>query len=129
MTAERAPMRLLIVDDHPLFRDGLRSLLEARGIDVVGEARNGREAVEQARRLHPDVVLMDLSMPEMSGLAATRLLSAEQPHVKVVILTASEDDGDLLEAIRAEPRATFSRTWIPRRSSSCWMEWRSVSRP
>jgi DNA-binding NarL/FixJ family response regulator len=94
-------MRLLIADDHPLFRDGLRSLLEARGIDVVGEARNGREAVEQARRLRPDVLRMDLNMPEMNGLAATRLLGAEQPEVKVVILTASEDDADLFEAIKS----------------------------
>jgi DNA-binding NarL/FixJ family response regulator len=94
-------MRLLIADDHPLFRDGLRSLLEARGMDVVGEASNGREAVDQARRLRPDVVLMDLSMPELNGLAATRLLSAEQPDVKVVILTASEDDADLFEAIKS----------------------------
>jgi DNA-binding NarL/FixJ family response regulator len=94
-------MRLLIADDHPLFRDGLRSLLEARGIEVVGEARNGREAVDQARALQPDVVLMDLSMPQLNGLAATRLLSAEQPDVKVVILTASEDDADLFEAIKS----------------------------
>jgi DNA-binding NarL/FixJ family response regulator len=94
-------MRLLIADDHPLFRDGMRSLLEARGINVVGEARNGREAVDQARRLTPDVVLMDLNMPEMNGLAATRILSAEQPDVKVVILTASEDDADLFEAIKS----------------------------
>src|ERR671927_618558 len=94
-------MRVLIADDHPLFRDGLRSLLEAHGIDVVGEASNGREAVEQARRWHPDVVLMDLSMPEMNGLAATRLLSAELPETRVVILTASEDDADLFEAIKS----------------------------
>ena len=94
-------MRVLIADDHPLFRDGLRSLLEARGIDVVGEARNGREAVEQTRRLRPEVVLMDLNMPELGGLAATRLISAEQPEVKVVVLTASEDDADLFEAIKS----------------------------
>jgi DNA-binding NarL/FixJ family response regulator len=94
-------MRVLIADDHPLFRDGLRSLLEARGIEVVGEARNGREAVERARRLDPDVVLMDLSMPEVNGLAATRLISAAAPNVKVVILTASEDDADLFEAIKS----------------------------
>ena len=94
-------MRVLIADDHPLFRDGLRSLLEARGIEVVGEARNGREAVERARRLDPDVVLMDLSMPEVNGLAATRLISAAVPNVKVVILTASEDDADLFEAIKS----------------------------
>jgi DNA-binding NarL/FixJ family response regulator len=94
-------MRVLIADDHPLFRDGLRGLLEARGIDVVGEARNGREAVDAVRKLRPDVVLMDLNMPEMTGLAATRLISADQPSVKVVILTASEEDADLFEAIKS----------------------------
>lgn len=94
-------MRVVIADDHPLFRDGLRSLLEARGIEVVGEARNGREALDQARRARPDVVLMDLAMPEVNGLAATRLISAELPSVKVVILTASEDDADLFESIKS----------------------------
>jgi DNA-binding NarL/FixJ family response regulator len=94
-------MRVLIVDDHPLFRDGLRSLLEVRGIAVVGEATNGREAVDRTRRLQPDVVLMDLDMPELNGLAATRLISAELPSVKVVILTASEDDANLFEAIKS----------------------------
>jgi len=71
-------MRVVIADDHALFRDGMRSLLEAHGIEVAGEARNGGEAVEQARRLRPDVVLMDLNMPNLTGLAATRLISAEQ---------------------------------------------------
>ena len=94
-------MRVLIADDHALFRDGLRSLLEARAIDVAGEARDGREAVELARRLRPDVVLMDLAMPELSGLEATRLLSAQAPEIKVVVLTASEDDADLFEAIKS----------------------------
>src|SRR5919204_737303 len=94
-------MRVLIADDHPLFRDGLRSLLEARTIEVIGEGRDGREAVGLARRLRPDAVLMDLSMPEVNGLEATRLLSAELPEVKVVILTASEDDANLFEAIKS----------------------------
>jgi DNA-binding NarL/FixJ family response regulator len=94
-------MRVIIADDHPLFRDGLRSLLEVRGIDVVAEARNGREAVDQARRERPDIVLMDLDMPELNGLAATRLIAAELPTVKVVILTASEDDANLFEAIKS----------------------------
>jgi len=94
-------MRVLIADDHALFRDGLRSLLEARGVDVVGEAKNGRQAVELSKRLRPEVILMDLSMPELNGLAATRLISAEQPEVRVVILTASEEDADLFEAIKS----------------------------
>jgi DNA-binding NarL/FixJ family response regulator len=94
-------MRVLIADDHALFRDGLRSLLEAHGVDVVAEARNGREAVELARLHHPDVVLMDLTMPEMGGLAATRLLTAELPEIAVVVLTASEEDADLFEAVKS----------------------------
>lgn len=76
-------------------------MLETRGMDVVGEARNGREAVDQTRRLRPEVVLMDLDMPELDGLAATRLISAEQPDVKVVMLTASEEDAHLFDAIKA----------------------------
>ncbi|HEX5720504.1 MAG TPA: response regulator transcription factor, partial [Thermoanaerobaculia bacterium] len=94
-------MNILIADDHALFRDSLRSLLEARGLTVVGEARNGREAVELARKLKPEVVLMDLSMPEMDGLAATRLISADLPEVKVVVLTASDEDAKLFEAIKS----------------------------
>lgn len=94
-------MRVLIADDHPLFRDGLRSLLRAEGVEVVGEARTGQQAVDEARAHRPDVVLMDLSMPEMNGLVATRLISAELPQVKVVVLTASEYDSDLLEAIKS----------------------------
>jgi DNA-binding NarL/FixJ family response regulator len=94
-------MKILIADDHALFRDSLRSLLEAHGLEVVGEAKNGREAYELARQLQPDVVLMDLSMPEVDGLAATRLISAELPAVKVVVLTASDDDAKLFEAIKS----------------------------
>ncbi len=94
-------MRVLLADDHALFRDGIRSLLEARGVDIVGEADNGRKAVELATSLKPDIVLMDLRMPEMDGLAATRLISADAPEVKVVVLTASEDDADLFEAIKS----------------------------
>jgi DNA-binding NarL/FixJ family response regulator len=98
---EHMTLRVLLADDHPLFRDGLKSLLEAHGIDVVGEVSNGREAVIRAARLRPDVVLMDLNMPEMNGLDATRLISAEHPDIKVVVLTASEDDADLFEAIKS----------------------------
>jgi DNA-binding NarL/FixJ family response regulator len=94
-------MRLLLADDHPLFRSSLRSLLEARGLEVVGEAGNGKEAVELAARLRPDLVLMDLSMPVLNGIEATRQLAAQVPEVKVVILTASMEDEDLFEALRA----------------------------
>ena len=102
-------MRVLLADDHALFRDGLRSLLEARGVEVIGEARNGREAIDQTRRLNPDVVLMDLNMPELDGLAATRLISAAQPDVKVVILTASEEDAHLFEAIKSGAQGYLDR--------------------
>lgn len=94
-------MRILIADDHALFRDSLKSLLESRGHEVVGEARNGREAVELGKRLRPEVILMDLAMPELDGIAATRALKAEAPEVKVVVLTASEDDAPLFEAIKS----------------------------
>jgi DNA-binding NarL/FixJ family response regulator len=94
-------MKVLIADDHALFRDSLRSLLEARGIEVIGEAKDGREALSLARRLQPDVVLMDLSMPELDGIEATRLISTELPAVKVVVLTASDEDAKLFEAIKA----------------------------
>lgn len=94
-------MRLVIADDHALFRDSLKSLLEARGVMVVGEASTGKEALELARALRPDLVLMDLSMPEMGGIEATRRIVEEYPHVRVVVLTASTEDDDLFEALRA----------------------------
>jgi DNA-binding NarL/FixJ family response regulator len=94
-------VRILIADDHSLFRDGLRSLLTANGHEVVAEAKNGREAVQLAREHHPEIVLMDLSMPEMDGLAATKLITAEAPQAKVLMLTASDDDANLFEAIKS----------------------------
>jgi DNA-binding NarL/FixJ family response regulator len=94
-------LKILIADDHTLFRDSLRSLLTSRGFEIVGEAGEGREAVELARRLGPDIVLMDLSMPGLDGLGATRLISAELPHVKVVVLTGSDEDEQLFEAIKS----------------------------
>lgn len=94
-------MRLLLADDHSLFRSSLRSLLEARGVEVVGEASDGRQAVELAGELRPDLVLMDLSMPVLDGIEATRQLAAQMPELKVVILTASMEDEDLFEALRA----------------------------
>ena len=95
-------IRVLIVDDHQLFRRGVSSLLAGReDIDVVGEASNGAEAIERARELMPDVVLMDIKMPTLDGLAATKQLKAEMPYVRIMMLTVSETDEDLFEAIKA----------------------------
>ena len=94
-------MKILIADDHALFRDSLRSLLSSHDHEVVGEASTGEEAVELCRRLTPDVVLMDLTMPGMNGLEATRRVVEAVPGTKVVILTASDDEDHLFEAIKA----------------------------
>ena len=94
-------MRVLIVDDHSLFVESLRSLLTANGYQVVGTAGDGLAALEQARKLHPDLVLMDIAMPRCDGLAATRLIKAEMPDLRIVMLTASEQDEPLFEAIKS----------------------------
>jgi DNA-binding NarL/FixJ family response regulator len=94
-------MRILIADDHALFRDSLAGLLTAQDHQVIGQASNGRQAVEMTLRLKPDLVLMDLGMPELDGLEATRLICAEAQGTKVVILTGTDDDEKLFEAIKS----------------------------
>lgn len=97
-----APARLLIADDHDLVREGLLAVLEGEpDLRVVGEARNGKEALEMSRQVHPDLVLMDVRMPEMDGLAATRAIKEELPQTSVVMVTMHENPDYLLEAIRA----------------------------
>ena len=94
-------MRVLLVDDHGLLLEGLKNLLESWGIEVVGAARDGLEAVEAARALTPDVVLMDVRMPNCDGIQATRLIKAEMPEVKVVMLTTSTEGEDLFDAVKS----------------------------
>lgn len=94
-------MRFLLVDDHILFRESLRLLLHKRGFQVVGEAGDGAQAVAQALCLKPDVVLMDLRMDGMSGLEAIAALRGELPNTRIVVVTSSNDDRDLLAALRA----------------------------
>jgi DNA-binding NarL/FixJ family response regulator len=95
------PLRILLVDDHLLFRKGLVRLLGAQpDFDVVGEAQDGLEAIEKTRQLRPDVVLMDIRMPNCDGLEATRRIKAQMPGVQVVMLTVSDNEQDLARAVK-----------------------------
>jgi DNA-binding NarL/FixJ family response regulator len=95
-------IRVLLVDDQTLFREGLSTLLSAQpGIDVAGEASNGEEALRLAAHLHPQVVLMDLRMPVLDGVEATRRLRAAQPDCQVIVLTTFDDDEAIFEGLRA----------------------------
>ena len=96
------PIRILLVDDQALFREGLRTLLSVQpDFEVVGEAGNGEEALRIAAALRPAVVLMDLQMPVLDGVAATRRLHAEQPDCRVIVLTTFDDDEYVFEGLRA----------------------------
>ncbi len=94
-------MRVVVADDHSLFRDGITSLLEAAGYEVVAQSSDGQGAIEAVRNTHPDLVLLDISMPRMDGLAALQLIKAEFTETRVVILTVSDNDDDLFASIRA----------------------------
>ena len=93
--------RVLLVDDHRLFLEGLDNLLRSEGIQVVGTAHEGYEALAEARKQKPDVILMDIHMPNCDGVSATRLIKAEMPDVKIVMLTMSEEEDDLFEAVKS----------------------------
>jgi DNA-binding NarL/FixJ family response regulator len=107
--------RILIVDDHPLTRDALAALLRANGFDVVGEAPDGRAAVERAAELQPELVLLDLTMPELDGLQALPLVREAAPGAEVVVLTASEAEETLLAAIRAGAAGYLLKSEPPER--------------
>jgi DNA-binding NarL/FixJ family response regulator len=94
-------MKLLLVDDHALFLQSLKVLLSTKGYEVVGTASNGLEALRQARLLSPQLILMDIEMPGCDGLAATRLIKAEMPQIKIVMLTVSASDEHLFEAVKS----------------------------
>lgn len=104
-TEDEAPtadmLRVLLVDDHDLFRTGLRNLLEEQGVEIVGEAATGAEAVAHVGELSPDVVVMDLNMPAMGGVEATRHIAEIAPLTRVVMLTISDEDSDVTDAILA----------------------------
>ena len=98
-------LSVLIADDHPLFRKGMRALLASMdGIELIGEAKSGPEAVEMAAAHQPDIILMDMQMPEGSGLAATRRIREESPEVRVLVVTLFKDDETVFAALRAGAR-------------------------
>ncbi|MCH9015962.1 MAG: response regulator transcription factor [Gemmatimonadetes bacterium] len=100
MSQEKAPTRILIVDDHTMVRDGLSSMLQRQpDFEVVGEASNGKEGVEQAERLRPDLILMDLRMPEMDGVEAMRKIRLHQPEVDFLVLTTFDTDEYIFDAV------------------------------
>ena len=94
-------MKVLLVDDNRLMLEGLQNLLEVHDVQVAGMAADGQQAVAMARILRPDVILMDIRMPRCDGLAATRLIKAEMPEMKIVVLTTSTEDQDLFEAVKS----------------------------
>lgn len=114
-TATPPPVKVLIADDHALVRIGLADVLESTpGFQVVGDASDGREAVAAARRLKPDLVLMDVVMPEMDGAAATEAILAERPRTKVVMLTSFVEADGLTRALRAGAHGALLKTVAPR---------------
>ncbi len=107
--------RILVVDDHPLTRDALAGLLAQHGFEVVAQAASGEEAIELARELQPQLVLLDLTMPGLGGLAALPLIRGAAPDAEVVVLTAAEDDESLLQAIRSGAAGYLLKSEPPER--------------
>jgi DNA-binding NarL/FixJ family response regulator len=106
MSAEVRPIRILSVDDHPVLRQGIAALVAGQSdMSLVAEASNGREAIQQFRAHHPDVTLMDLQMPEMSGLDALNAIRGEFPEARIIVLTTYTGDAQVLRAVKAGARA------------------------
>ena len=104
------PIRILLADDHLVVREGLRSLLEAAGFKVVGEARDGREALKLARMLEPEVTVMDIGMPALNGVDACRELLREVPEMRIIVLTMHGEDAYVIEALRSGARGYVLKT-------------------
>lgn len=105
MSVSDEPIRVVLVDDHPMYLDGLRLALDATpGIEVVGEAATGTAGIEEAARHQPDIVIMDVNMPDLNGIEATRRVVAESPHIGVIVLTMFDEDESVFQAMRAGAR-------------------------
>jgi len=108
------PIKVLVVDDHTLFRCGIAAVLaNQEGLEVVGEASDGLEAIEKAKEIVPDVILMDLNMPHCSGLEATQALQTEMPQINILVLTVSETESDLFAAIKFGARGYILKNTEP----------------
>ncbi len=109
-------MRILLVDDHIIFRKGVAALLSNReDMTIVGEVGNGLEAIQAARELLPNVILMDINMPKCNGLEATRRIKRELPHIKIIMLTVADDDQNLFEAIKSGAQGYLLKNLEPDR--------------
>ena len=104
------PLQVILADDHPIFRQGLKAILERMGFEVTGEASDGRQAVELTRKLRPDVAVLDLSMPLMNGIGAAREILREKSKTKIILLTMHTEDQYVLEALRAGLRGYVLKT-------------------
>jgi len=104
-------MKIVIADDHALFTDGLKNLLQSKGYEVTGIARNGMEAFKLAKQLKPDLMLIDIFMPRCDGLEATKLISASFPEIKIMILTSSEDEKNVFDAVKFGASGYFIKSF------------------
>jgi DNA-binding NarL/FixJ family response regulator len=115
MSAETSPIRILVVDDYPIVRQGVVGLVGGQpDMSIVGQASNGREAIQQFRAHHPDVVLMDLQMPEMNGLDALMAIRDEAPEARIIVLTTYAGDAQVLRAIKAGARGYLLKSALHR---------------